>query len=168
MFKRRLRLPAFSYVGRWRYFLTFCTSDRHAAFCSPDVVNQALSQILRSAAQHAFEILAYCFMPDHVHLLVEGVSETSDLRRFVHAAKQLSGYAYTQSTRMRLWQPSYFEHILREEDDTWGVAGYIVGNPLRAGLAVRADEYPFVGSCTVTLKELLYFVQSAPRWKYQP
>lgn len=86
-------------------------------------------------------------------------------RRFVKAAKQYSGFHYKQKYRARLWQPSYYEHVLRDEDDTWSVARYIVDNPLRAGLTTRADEYPFLGSATVAKKDLLFFVQSAKPWR---
>jgi REP-associated tyrosine transposase len=168
MFKRRPRLQAFSYVGPHRYFLTFCTADRHRAFTDAQIVDLVRSQILRATETHDFEIPAYCFMPDHLHLLAHGTRETSDMTKFVHAAKQLSGHAYHARTGKRLWQPSYFEHVLREEDDTWGVAAYIVGNPLRAGLVTRVDEYPYLGSCTVSLEELVQFIQFAPRWKYVP
>ena len=166
MFKRRTRLPDFPYTGEYRYFLTFCTHDRQRAFVDSGVVDLTLSQFVRSAADHGFEIPAYCFMPDHVHLLVSGTREDSDLKKFASSAKQFSGYAYRQKTGKRLWQPSYYEHVLRDEDDTWGVAWYIVANPVRAGLTDRLDDYPFIGSCTTTRTELLHSVQIAPPWKF--
>ncbi len=94
MFKRRTRLPDFPYTGEYRYFLTFCTHDRHRAFVDSGVVDLTLSQFVRSASEHGFEIPAYCFMPDHVHLLVSGTREDSDLKKFASSAKQFSGYAY--------------------------------------------------------------------------
>jgi hypothetical protein len=35
------------------------------------------------------------------------------------------------------------------------IVRYIVENPLRAKLVVRLDDYPFIGSCTMTRNELL-------------
>src|SRR5262249_43836589 len=40
-------------------------------FVEPSRVEIVLKQILRAAADEGFEIIAYCFMPDHLHLLVE-------------------------------------------------------------------------------------------------
>jgi putative transposase len=137
-------------------------------FTTHDIVDVVLDQIMRAAGENAFEVAAYVFMPDHLHLLIEGRSESSDLRRFAHAAKQYSGFAYKRSTGKRLWQPSYYDHVLRDDDDTWGVARYLVGNPIRAGLVQNAAEYPFLGSSIVGVKELLEFAQSAPRWFYEP
>ena len=166
MFKRRTRIPGFAYIGPYRYFLTFCTSDRRPVFRDVAIVAQTLSHFLRAACDYGFQIPAYCFMPDHVHLLVEGTRGDADLQKFVSAAKQLSGHGYRQATARRLWQPSYYDHVLRDEDDTWGVARYIVANPVRAGLAERLDDYPFIGSCTVSREDLLRSLQIAPRWRY--
>jgi REP element-mobilizing transposase RayT len=41
-------------------------------------------------------------MPDHVHLVVVGTSDTSDLLAFIRRAKQFSGYYYSKEFRQRL------------------------------------------------------------------
>jgi REP element-mobilizing transposase RayT len=42
--------------------------------------------------------MAFCFMPDHVHLLVGGTCETSDGKRFIRRAKQYSGSTINSDT----------------------------------------------------------------------
>jgi hypothetical protein len=54
-----------------RYFLTFCSAQRQALFVERDLVDVVLLQIARSAEQHEMGIIAYCFMPGHVHLLLK-------------------------------------------------------------------------------------------------
>ncbi len=54
-----------------------------------------------------------------------------------------------------MWQRYGFEHVLRGDEPTRIVARYIVGNPIRAGLAERVEDYPFVGSLVGPLRELL-------------
>jgi hypothetical protein len=49
--------------------------------------------------------------------------------------------------------------VLRDDEGTIGVAKYIVENPVRAGLVERPEDYPYLGSLTVTVRELLYSVQ---------
>src|SRR5689334_20596095 len=110
MWPRRPRLRNFDYLGRHRYFLTFCTFDRHRAFVSNQNVNMVRDEILIAAADCRFEIPAYVFMPDHLHLLVVGASDGSDLRAFAHTAKQRSGFKYAGGVKRRLWQPSYYDH----------------------------------------------------------
>lgn len=40
-----------------------------------------------------------------------------------------------------VWQPAYFDHALRAEEDLKQVARYIVTNPLRAGLVRKIGDY---------------------------
>jgi REP element-mobilizing transposase RayT len=35
-------------------------------------------QILRASREERFALIAYCFMPDHLHLLVHGQAEDAD------------------------------------------------------------------------------------------
>src|SRR5262245_13651646 len=132
---RPARVHGFPYVGIYRYFLTFCTQDRVETFREPTTVRRTLLEFRRTAAIDQFAILAYCLMPDHVHLLVEGMCESSDLRRFTRMAKQRAGSVHARRTGARLWQEGYYERVLRPEDDARKVARYIVENPVRSGLA---------------------------------
>lgn len=99
-------------------------------------------------------------MPDHLHLLVAGQSETSDCKQFIARAKQYSGYSYSKQFGSLLWQRYGFEHVLRDEELTPVVARYILGNPIRAGLAQQVLDYPFVGSLLYDLKDLIDGVRS--------
>jgi putative transposase len=129
-------------VGRAIYFLTFCTYQRAKTFADPDVVAKTLEQFRRTAAIEQFAIRAYCLMPDHAHLLVEGISSASDLQRFAKMAKQRSGGLYRRRSGVRLWQEGYFERVLRHSEDVRSIAQYIVDNPIRAGFP---PDYPHVG-----------------------
>jgi REP-associated tyrosine transposase len=73
-------------------------------------------------------------MPDHVHLLVEGLSASSDLKRFAKMAKQRSGGVHRRRCGQRLWQEGYFDRVLRDRDDPSAIARYIIDNPIEAGL----------------------------------
>jgi hypothetical protein len=65
------------------------------------------TDILETAAQRNFSLHAYCIMPDHVHFLCEGLSETSDLVQFVDALKQRTAYEFKKTHGQRLWQMLY-------------------------------------------------------------
>lgn len=156
---RPRRLEGVSYTGPARYFLTFCVHARAPAFADPAVVEQALLQIRRVASRRRFAILAYCFMPDHLHLLVEGTDDSSRLTEFARLARQASGFAYKQATGRRLWQDGDYERVLRQSDEARQVAAYILANPSRAGLVRTPAEYPFLGSDVWSLDKLLDSVQ---------
>lgn len=139
------RLRGFDYVGFHRYFLTFCTFRRRQTFIDEPAVSLVRGEILRAAEREQFAISAYCFMPDHLHLLIEATAETADARRFIARAKQFSGYAWSTRTGSPLWQRYGYERVLRNEDATTGVARYILENPVRARLACSPAQYPFSG-----------------------
>ena len=157
-------LKSFDYTGLYRYFLTFCTESRQKLFTSARAVDLVMSQIVRAATDESFSIVAYCFMPDHVHLLVEAGAEVSDCRRLIKRAKQFSGFYYTKTFGERLWQRYGFERVLRSDEATLVVARYILENPLRAGLVTRVEDYPFAGSRVYALAEILAATADLPAW----
>jgi len=156
------RLSSFDYRGSYRYSLTMCTYMRRPYVTSSINVERALLQISRSADRQRFEILAYCFMPDHLHMLVGGETSASDARRFIDLAKQLSGYAHRQATGDRLWQRSSWDRILRSPDDTTTVIRYLLLNPVRAGLVERPLDHPGSGSLVLDRQALLDVFQDRP------
>jgi REP element-mobilizing transposase RayT len=101
-------------------------------------------------------------MPDHIHLLVEGRHAAADFREFVRIFKQRSSFEWKRTHRTALWQRSYFEHVLRNDEDTISVARYILENPVRAGLVTQVEDYPYLGSMTVAVRDLLHSVQIEP------
>ena len=152
---RPTRLKTFDYAGFHRYSLTFCTYARRPLFRNARAVDVVLCQILRAAVEQTFAVVAYRFMPDHLHLLVEGRSEVADGARFITAAKQYSGFHYSKEYRVRLWQPYGYERTLRADEDSRTVARYILANQVRAGLVPRVTDYAYVGSQVYELKDLI-------------
>jgi len=153
--KRPRRLDGVSYLGYQRYFLTTCTGFRRAFFTDPVLVGRVIEQLLHHASLFEFAVLAYVFMPDHVHVLVEANTEGSDFPAFVKRFKQTTGFKHRQETGQALWQPGYHERVLRDDEATETVVRYILENPIRARLAVGLGEYPFAGSAVYDLGELL-------------
>jgi len=86
------RLAPQSYLGRQTYFVTICC-DRRAPYLREEATAQRVLSVLReSAAGHAFLLHAFCLMPNHVHLLVEGTHERCDLCEFIRLFKQRTAY----------------------------------------------------------------------------
>ena len=142
--RRPKRLEGFSYVGPHQYLLTFCTENRQQLFVESDLVGCAVEQFDRTAGEERFAILADCIMPDHVHLVVEGKADDSDLREFMKMAKQRSAYELWKVHRRRdVWQEGFQDWVIRPDQSIMDVIFYVVNNPVRAGLVDRWDEYPF-------------------------
>ena len=93
--------------------------------------------------------------PDHIHLLVDGDNDGSDLKAFVKLAKQRAGLRYKHRFGRPLWQEGFHEHVLRDEERTEQVVFYIIANPIRKQLVENVAEYPHWGSMRHTRDELL-------------
>jgi putative transposase len=113
------------------------------------LVHRVWSEFTRTAEANDFDIPAYCFMPDHLHLLAEGVTANADLCVFVAEAKRMAAHAARPFIRGRLWQPGYYDRILRDPDDAYEIIRYILENPARGRLPEARRKYPFVGGSKV-------------------
>jgi putative transposase len=145
-FKRKAnRLNQELYRHQRVYFLTLCCLDETANLTDSKTVDWMLNELKACCVKHGFKNLAYCFMPDHLHLLLEG-QEDSDLIKLIKLFKQLTGYRFCKETNNKLWQKSYYDHILRKEEDVRSIVKYILENPIRKNLVIKPEEYPFSGS----------------------
>ena len=149
------RLASFSYLGFYRYFVTLRTSPRRAVFVSEAAVAPVCTQLRTTAREQQFAIFAYCFMRDHLHVLLEGLSEGADFRHMMMLFKQASAYHFRRTTGQRLWGPGYYERVLRDDEASVATARYIFQNPVRGGLALRIEEYPYLGSDVLSLADII-------------
>ena len=149
------RLKEFPYTGLRHYSLTICTQHRKRVFVNREAVDLVLLRLVQTATRYQFAIIAYCFMPDHLHLLVEGTADDSSVQEFVRVFKQCSSYHWKSSFGHVLWQRSYFEHVLRDGESPVKAARYLLANPLRARMVESAEDYPFLGSMTMAVRDLL-------------
>ena len=148
-YAKRIRLKGFSYKGPYRYFLTICCHDRNEYFIDAGLVVKMLELLKATAVQEGFYVWAYCFMPDHLHLLIEGKREDADMRQFVSLFKQKTGFRFGNNRSMKLWEDNYYEHILRKEEETSQVARYIFENPVRKMIVEDYTSYPYLGSLQI-------------------
>jgi len=164
--RKKIRLAASRYSGKQICFVTLCCEDRRPVFTTESLGHWLVSELLKSAAQEGFTIHAYCVMPDHFHILVEGTAETCELMRFVSSFKQLTGFSYEKKYGRKLWQSRYYDHILRKAVATDAVAWYIWLNPVRKGLCSAPQDYPLSGSLTTDWRSRCTTAHTwLPPWK---
>jgi putative transposase len=84
-------------------------------------------------------------MPDHLHLLVQGIDDQSTLLPFIKLVRQRASHASRRPRAGILWQDGYFERTLRRDEDLTSVAAYIAHNPVRARFIERAENWPYSG-----------------------
>jgi REP-associated tyrosine transposase len=167
--RKQIRLPPNEYLGTAISFVTICCGNRVPVFRDPNRSNAAIEALKRVAQLMQFLVHAFCFMPDHVHLLMKGTAPCSDLLGFVAQWKQQTGYMFRNDVLKGLWQRRFYDHILRSDDQPELGAWYIWMNPVRRGIVVEPHEYPSSGSFTEKWPRIMAPAKVwNPPWKSQP
>lgn len=101
-----------------------------------------LEVLQRYGNKHGIEILAYCLMGNHVHILGVPDKDTSLAKGIGGTNLMYTQYINRKYNRSgRLWQNRFFSAIVEEEPYLWAVMRYIEQNPVRAKIVKRAEEY---------------------------
>jgi putative transposase len=150
--RKHFHLLRDNYIGRRIYFVTICSATRAPRFLERGWVERVISVMKEEAATAGFLLHAWCLMPDHLHILVEGAADNADLFRFTTRFKRRTACLCASTGDAPLWQRNFYEHIVRDYEVLGRVAAYIWMNPVRKGLCEVANEYPFSGSLTMPWK----------------
>ena len=151
-FPKKIRLPESLYQEEGRVCLiTICARNRELIFGNV-ALGLACVDLLKTCAENrGITIYVYCFMPDHVHLLL-APSAGGDVIGFVRGFKGASTrLAWRFGIGPRLWQRSFYDHFLRREEVLENTAQYILNNPVRKGMVERYQDYPLAGSWALQL-----------------
>ena len=133
------------YIDQPLYFVTFATRDR-TRIPSLDRACAALERHGDHAvAKFNVAVGRYVVMPDHVHLFVRG-DRTFKLSSWIGGLKRGMSVALDSP---RLWQPGFFDHILRSHESYAEKWNYVRDNPVRAGLVEDSDDWPYQGEIVV-------------------
>jgi putative transposase len=151
--RRAPRLSSFDYKGPYAYFVTCATYQKRTYFTDKAVIDLIILIVKDCGVRTGFDIYVYCFMPDHLHMLLAG-DEKSSLHRFMRMFKQESSFAFKNGYGNTLWQRSYYDRVLRTDEMLDDVAWYIINNPVRKGLVDDYKRYAFSGSSLFDISEL--------------
>jgi REP element-mobilizing transposase RayT len=161
-----MRLQGYDYSQAAAYFVTICTHDRGRLF-GDAVEGQMRVNPFGGIVQSCWaalplhyprvELDAFVVMPNHVHgvlILTVGAGlkpAPTEPSKFYGLPEVIRGFKTFSSRRInemrntpgqRLWQRSYYEHIIRDQDGLDSVRQYILSNPAQWSLG---QENPLVG-----------------------
>ena len=120
------------------------------------------AQIVKDALfyydQEKYEVVSWCIMPNHVHVLITLLKAVS-LSEILHSWRSFSSNEINKlfDRQGRLWMPEYFDRYIRDEEHFNNVVNYIHNNPVKAGLVDDPTHYrwssAFVGSQASSMQE---------------
>jgi putative transposase len=103
----------------------------------------AFVEALRQAGERIpMRILAYCLLPNHFHLALWPY-EDGDLSRWMHwlLTAHVCRYRQYYQSSGHIWQGRFKAFPIQQDEHLLAVLRYIERNPVRAGLAGRAEEW---------------------------
>jgi REP element-mobilizing transposase RayT len=128
------------------FFVTFCTRDRESIGSLPRVRAAFEKYATRALIEFNVAVGCYVIMPDHIHLFVRGGPEFL-LSPWIGGLKRALSIA--AEGRGRLWQPGFFDHVLRGDESDGQKWDYVRDNPVRAGLVREWDDWPHQGEIVI-------------------
>ena len=140
--------PAQLYVERKMYFGRFddllASSGHGPTWLRQPQIAAIVKQSLHHFDGSHYQLLAYCLMPNHVHLLVRLPEESPPLMR---SLQRIKGFSALQANKLlgrtgSFWQSESYDHIVRK-GELERIIIYIVKNPVKAGLVGGWQKWPF-------------------------
>jgi REP element-mobilizing transposase RayT len=91
-----------------------------------------------------YRLLAWCVMPNHVHVLIE-TQPGHSVSNVVHSWKSFTANAINRliGREGTLWMPEYHDRYIRDDGHLKAVVEYIENNPVKAGLVERKDVWRY-------------------------
>ena len=140
------RLEPEWYRGRAFVFWTFTTEKRESGWLSDSYGSLFRELLLHTAHRYQLLVPAYCLMPDHLHWMGIGLSDSSDQRK---ATSFLRKFLTLRSGAAPQWQRQPHDHVLTEKERDRGAfqstCHYILENPVRAGLVETSENWKHSG-----------------------
>ena len=147
------RLSTYDYSLPGSYFITICSHEKRCTFGAvrtlneagkADVVYSALGKIVQDSILDIethypnIRIDNWVIMPNHVHLLVSithqvpgssSIDIPNVVGKFKASVTRNAGRYHVCA--QKVWQSSYYDHVVRNDDDYQMIWNYISGNPSR-------------------------------------
>lgn len=137
---------------------------REPVFFSDDDRHYYLKWLSYYSQQHGLEILAYCLMTNHIHLVA--VPKTADS---MHLVMRPLNMRYAQRINRNfgwsghLWQGRFFSSPL-DNAHMWQAMRYVERNPVRAGMVQHAQDYNWSSAAFYCAKRKDSVITSCPHW----
>jgi putative transposase len=118
------------------FFVTTNCRNRACFFTHPTYAREAVDALYRVQEQYPFFLHGFVVMPDHCHLLLF-VDTYQSISSIIGRFKMSVSFGIGIGP---IWQRRFYMHTPENASAT---LHYIHQNPVRAGLADRAEDYPW-------------------------
>lgn len=143
--RKRTRLKEYDYSNNAYYFITICVNDKSEVFGKVENNSVSLNEygiivenklLDLSERFNSVEIDYYVIMPNHFHciFILEHESDKSkeSISNIIGAFKSITTIELHKNGISKFkWQRSFYDRIIRNENELFNIRKYIDQNPLR-------------------------------------
>jgi putative transposase len=120
------------------FFITSVTAQRRALFSRDVAASLLVDVFLHYRGEGKYLLHEFVIMSDHFHALITPADAIS-LERAVQFIK--GGFSFRLKSSLPVWQASFTNHRVRDDEDFERHREYIWSNPVGAGLVIEAEDY---------------------------
>lgn len=142
------------YFGRFDAQLDRC--EESPRWLAEEKIAQIVVDELQALDGKRYRLIAYCLMPNHVHLAIDTAGYviepahrgptasyplTDTLKRLKGRTARLCNQALGRSGPF--WHHESYDHVIRNQQEYERILAYILNNPVKAGLVSRWEDWKF-------------------------
>jgi REP element-mobilizing transposase RayT len=122
----------------------YCDLGHGSCVLRDSICGRIVQETLLHDHGRRYSLHAWSVMPNHVHALLTPLQEVS-LEELMRVGKSVSATAINKHLRQtgRLWEPDYFDRLIRNADHFERVRRYIEWNPVKAKLCQDPSLHPW-------------------------
>ena len=143
VFNNQEEYDRFYQLVRVYRFANFNYKYSHFLFLTPQSQNETLSDIMLQN-DHIVDIVAYCFMPTHIHLVLKQIKDKG-IAKFM--SRVLNGYSRFFNTKHQrtgpLWSGRFKSVLVSSDEQLLHLTRYLHLNPTSAGLVDQPNDWQF-------------------------
>ncbi|MBU2572581.1 MAG: transposase [Elusimicrobia bacterium] len=133
-FRKNIRLKNCDYSAKGYYFATICADYRKSFFNNPQIRQIVVAELALLIKRFSgLKVDYYVIMPNHVHIIFVLEDSRFPLPKIIQAFKSITTSKAKQALPLqnglqngqRLWQPDYYEHVIRNERALSKIREYI-------------------------------------------
>lgn len=140
---------------------------REDVFYTDDDRSSYLNWLQDYCQMHKVEILAYCLMTNHIHLIALPKTEAGlqSVLKPLHM-RYAQRFNRQRDWQGHVWQGRYFSSAL-DEHYLWNAIRYVERNPVRAKMVSRAENYAWSSAAAHCGKQEDTVLTTKAHWKRQ-
>lgn len=131
------------------YFFTVVTARRRPFLTQPASIQALRASVAEVRSILPFDVVCWVVLPEHMHAMWTMPAGDGDYStrwgRIKAGFTRRCGLEHVSGHQRYggLWQPRFWEHAIRDEDDARRHMDYVHYNPVKHGLAGRVRDWPW-------------------------